>query len=78
MAIPLIKEPEDLNEGKLSYLERCYFCNTPTNYWHENTNNPVCPQCAKTHKVAELPDHGATIRRLKRQEARNRKNKAEK
>lgn len=35
--------------------------------WHENTNNPVCPSCAKAHKVKELPDHGQMIRAGKRE-----------
>ena len=61
MAIPLIKEPENLPG-----LESCHFCSKSTKFWHENTNNPVCPDCAKIHKVAELPDHGKAIRAKKR------------
>ncbi len=47
-------------------VEVCHFCRTKTRYWHENTNNPVCPVCADDHKVGELPDHGKQIRANKR------------
>jgi hypothetical protein len=53
MAIPIAHEGNDVLFG---VLEVCHFCRIQTQYWHENTNNPVCPSCAKTHKVAELPD----------------------
>lgn len=34
--------------------------------WHENTNNPVCVNCAKIKKVSDIPeDHGSIIRRKK-------------
>ena len=49
-----------------SGVELCYFCHTKTKHWHENTNNPVCPNCATEHKVGELPDHGKQIRANKR------------
>ena len=64
MTIPLVKEPEDLRE-EFGMLEDCYFCHKPTKWWHENTNNPVCPKCAKEHKVSELPDYGQNIRKRK-------------
>ncbi len=64
MAIPVVHEPPDVVFGK---IERCHFCLQRTRYWHENTDNPVCPQCAKKYKVAALPDHGQVVRRLKRQ-----------
>lgn len=63
--IPIIKEPEDLQE-RFGAIENCHFCKEPTRMWHENTNNPVCEKCAKTHKVAELPDFGQRIRAEKR------------
>lgn len=51
--IPLTKEPPELhNEFKCH--ENCTFCKQPTDMWHDKTNNPVCPDCAKTHKVSEL------------------------
>lgn len=64
MTIPLILEPPEME--KLWGGEVCHFCHTDTKYWHENTNNPVCPDCAKTHKVGELPDHGQRVRANKR------------
>jgi len=53
--------------------EKCFFCKKPTRYWHELTNNPVCPDCGKTHKVIELPDFGQRIRARKRLLARKKK-----
>lgn len=72
MTIPLIREPSELIKDSGGVCEVCLFCRQFTRYWHENTNNPVCPVCAKTHKVAELPDHGQSVRRMKRK-ARNTK-----
>lgn len=66
MTIPLVKESEEVTKEFHGMQERCHFCKTPTKFWHENTNNPVCPNCAKLHKVAELPDHGKFIRAMKR------------
>lgn len=66
MAIPLVKEPEDLIRETGVY-ERCHFCKTKTDMWHDNTNNPVCPSCAKAHKVSELPDFGQQVRKAKRE-----------
>jgi hypothetical protein len=55
--------------------ERCIFCNTATDTWHENTNNPVCVKCAKTHKVSDIEDdHGCNIRARKRKGTFNRGN----
>ncbi len=47
------KEPKEFYEETHVY-ERCYFCNEPTDTWHNGTNQPVCKKCAKTHKVSEL------------------------
>lgn len=63
MAIPLVKEPDDVCFG---VIEVCHFCRNGTRYWHQNTNNPVCTDCAKTHKVGELPDYGKIIRAARR------------
>jgi hypothetical protein len=67
--IPLVKEPPD---EPMAYwgIERCHFCNAQTAFWHENTNNPVCPKCAAKHKVGELPDFGQKIRTVKRKKKR--------
>lgn len=53
MTIPTIKEPEDLYDN-FGIYEKCVFCEKTTKYWHKRTNNPVCRDCAKEHKVAEL------------------------
>jgi hypothetical protein len=51
--IPIKKEPAEMYEVTKVY-ERCVFCNQRTDTWHEKTNNPVCQECAKIHKVTEL------------------------
>ena len=51
--IPIHKEPKEFYEETHVY-EHCYFCNKPTDTWHNGTNQPVCKKCAKTHKVSEL------------------------
>lgn len=71
MAIPIVHEGQDVVEEFGNLVEQCHFCKVPTRYWHENTNNPVCPSCAKVHKVAELPDHGQAIRANKRKNRRH-------
>lgn len=35
-------------------IEACFFCKTPTRYWNNKANQPCCPSCAKTHRVAEF------------------------
>ena len=53
--IPLVEEPKEEFEGSGIY-ENCYFkCGNQTKYWHWRTNQPVCKECAKKHKVSELP-----------------------
>lgn len=53
--IPLVKEPE--SETRMwGVTEKCYFkCGNNTVHWHWRTNQPVCTNCAKKHKVSELP-----------------------
>lgn len=68
MTIPVTHEGAEKSFG--GTVEKCHFCEAPTRSWHENTNNPVCPDCAKQHKVAELPDWGRKIRALKRRQRR--------
>jgi hypothetical protein len=48
--IPLIKEPEEFYKNTHVY-EHCFFCNEPTDTWHEKTNQPVCKKCSKKFKV---------------------------
>lgn len=66
MAIPLIRETDEQIKEFYGIVERCHFCQQKTRYWHENTNNPVCPDCSKKHSVSELPDWGKAIRAAKR------------
>ncbi len=71
MTIPLVREPEDEADNVFGgIVEGCHFCNTPTKFWNENTNNPVCRPCARRHRVGELPDHGRNVRKAKRKAAR--------
>ena len=51
--IPTVREPKEMFENTGVY-ERCYFCKEPTNMWHWRTNQPVCNECKKTHKVSEI------------------------
>jgi len=67
MTIPIKKELDEVAGNFFGVIERCFFCGNRTRFWHENTNNPVCPDCSKTYKVAELPDHGKRIRAAKRE-----------
>ena len=73
MAIPLIREPDEEATYYNGLLERCHFCRTSTRWWHENTNNPVCQDCSKKHRVSELPDHGQRVRAMKRKKAKEAK-----
>ena len=49
-----IKKEEDALWSEFKFYEKCVFCLKPTNTWHIRTNNPVCKECSKTHKVSEL------------------------
>ena len=71
MAIPLRRESDEEIREAMGIIEGCHFCDKRTRHWHHNTNNPVCEDCAKIHKVAELPDYGKMVRKLDREE-RNR------
>jgi hypothetical protein len=59
MAIPIEHEDkEELAKWGMRLemlLEHCIFCYKPTPYWHAKTNNPVCQECSKTHKVGDIP-----------------------
>jgi len=52
--IPLVEESKDLYQN-LKVYEKCYFgCGKDTKFWHWRTNQPVCKDCAKIHKVSEI------------------------
>lgn len=59
--MPIAVEEEDLESlrrwgmGLERVLEACVFCRRDTSFWHCATNKPVCPKCAATHSVEELP-----------------------
>jgi len=55
MPIPIKKEPEWVTKETRGLKERCVFCKTPTIYWHEATNNPVCLSCAPVKEVSDIP-----------------------
>ena len=52
--IPIKREPKDVILAHV--IEKCYFCPNTTRMWHEKTNNPVCEDCSKKHRVSELPN----------------------
>lgn len=52
--IPLVEEPKDLIKEFGVYEICCFGCGRKTKYWHDKTNQPVCKECAKIHKVSEL------------------------
>lgn len=52
--IPIQKECECVI-GMLKVYEKCFFCGQSTDTWHVKTNQPVCQDCSKIHKVAEIP-----------------------
>ena len=54
MTIPLVKESEEIREEFPSTIECCVFCKQQTIHWHEDTNSPVCQDCAEKHDVVEL------------------------
>ena len=54
--IPVEHEDEATVNEFGGIVESCHFCRAPTRYWHTGTNNPVCPDCAKKHRVEELPN----------------------
>lgn len=72
--IPLVYETDEDVKGFGGIIEACHFCKVLTRHWHVNTNNPVCPECAKKHRVAELPDWGKAIRARKRKERKEKQN----
>lgn len=52
--IPLVEQVEDLYQN-LKVYEACYFnCGRRTKFWHCRTNQPICKECAKIHKVSEV------------------------
>ena len=36
-------------------VDRCCFCWKPSSYWYLRRDVVVCPTCAKTHRVSEVP-----------------------
>ncbi len=52
--IPFVEEPKEHFEV-FGFYENCFFCPTPTKYWHWRTNQPICKKCSKERKVSELP-----------------------
>ena len=60
--IPIKHEKEWFKELKQQIpfpeiSENCIFCKKPTGFWHTKSNNPVCKDCSKKHKVSELHNY---------------------
>lgn len=51
--IQVKKEPKEVYET-FGVYENCKFCGGNTNTWHEETNTPICTDCAKTHSESDL------------------------
>ncbi len=65
--IPLYSEPTSIKAEFGNLMEDCIFCEKPTDTWHENTNNPICMDCANKYKISDIKeDFGQNIRRAKR------------
>jgi len=55
MTIPIQREPDELTCGFRGVMEQCCFCWSRTPFWNVKRDVAVCPDCAKTHRVAEIP-----------------------
>ena len=55
MTIPVEKEPAELYLETRVY-EHCIFCDERTDTWNKKRNAPVCTDCSKLHRVAEIAD----------------------
>jgi len=53
VTIPIEKEPPELYANTRVY-EHCVFCDDQTDTWNKKRNAPVCVECSKKHKVAEI------------------------
>lgn len=49
--ITIVRESEEMGTD----YEDCYRCGTPTPYWSELRDIPVCPECAKVLQNGDLP-----------------------
>ena len=53
--IPIQHEGEEAGAAFPSVQELCCFCFQRTSYWYVRKDVAVCPACAKTHRVSEVP-----------------------
>lgn len=61
-------EPTSITKEFRGTMEDCIFCGKGTRTWHEDTNNPICVNCANKHDISEIKeDHGELIRKKKRE-----------
>ena len=52
MTLKITHEPADTPCSGV--MENCCMCRTPTRWWHAS-DVALCPGCAKTTKLADLP-----------------------
>ncbi len=52
--IPIEKEAPELY-AYFNYYEKCCFCCKDTDTWNRKRSKPVCLECAKRFKVADIP-----------------------
>lgn len=50
--IPIEREPKEFDSLP---SERCCLCKAPTRYWHTPLDVAVCPACAQSAEVEQLP-----------------------
>jgi hypothetical protein len=65
MAIRVVRESEELGGP----FERCCFCHTPTPFWYEPNDVPVCERCAKSKKLSEIPTKEEWIKQEEKYES---------
>ena len=53
MAIPVHHEPAGVLFA--SVMEHCCMCRTPTRFWHQPVDVALCPSCADTTAMEQLP-----------------------
>jgi hypothetical protein len=64
MPIPIKQEPKEFYK-EFKVYEKCVFCLNETKTWHENTNTPVCKNCAKSHNVEDIKMKQTALQKLK-------------
>jgi hypothetical protein len=51
--VKIKKEPKELYK-EFGVYEKCHFCKTETDTWHEQSNTPCCLKCSKTKNINDF------------------------